>query len=101
MRGFAARKRRGRPPFERADQSAARKTQMKEGRSFITLKRKNKQAYGVLAGVFTMGLYLASNHFPIFKPALLTFTPIDHAMPFLPESIWVYFSAFVLIGIPY
>ena len=67
----------------------------------ITIQRKYKQAYGLAAGVLALSLYMASNHLLLFEPRYLPFTSVDRIIPFVPASIWIYVSAFILIGIPY
>ncbi len=80
----------------------SRKTQAFKVRpALIIIQRKHKQAYGLVAGLLAIGLYMASNHLLLFEPRLLPFTSVDRAIPFAPASIWIYLSAFILIGIPY
>ncbi|MBI3557850.1 MAG: phosphatase PAP2 family protein [Deltaproteobacteria bacterium] len=79
-----------------------RTTQIPEKRQpLLNIPRKYKQAYGLAAGTFALSLYMASNHLLLFEPRYLPFTSIDQVVPFVPASIWIYFSAFILIGIPY
>ena len=42
-------------------------------------------------------LYLIPNHFPVLTPLPLPLTPVDQWLPFLPESIWIYLSEYVLV----
>ncbi len=37
-------------------------------------------------------VYVTINHFPMFPPCELSLTEIDHAMPFWPWTLWLYFG---------
>ena len=43
----------------------------------------------------TMILYLTSNHFHIFRPRLLPLSHIDVAVPFVPQTVWLYVSEYI------
>ncbi len=59
--------------------------------------RKTKATAGLLVGSSITVLYLLSNHFPFFTPVQLPFLWIDHWIPFIPLSVWIYLSAFALV----
>ncbi len=42
-------------------------------------------------------LYLVPNHYPVFSPVELPLTPIDTTLPFIPETIWIYLSEYLLL----
>ncbi len=42
-------------------------------------------------------LYLVPNHYPVFSPVELPLTRIDTAIPFIPETIWIYLSEYPLL----
>jgi hypothetical protein len=44
-------------------------------------------------------LYGIPNHFPYFEPRYLALTPVDHLTPFVVETVWIYFSAYLMIYI--
>lgn len=67
----------------------------------LLLNRKQKTAQGLFIGALAILMYLASNHFPIFVPTILPFTVVDRSIDFIPWTVWVYFSAFLLIAYPY
>ena len=51
---------------------------------------------GWLFACITGPMYLLSNHFPIFTPQLLPMTWIDRAVPFVPQTIFIYMSEYAL-----
>ena len=58
----------------------------------IVLTNKNKFWAGPLLAVFVTALYFLTNHNPIKTPELLNLNSLDLAIPFWPESFWVYLS---------
>ncbi len=60
---------------------------------FLTMRNKN------LAGAITLitacVLYSLANHYPVFVPQQLPMSWIDQAVPFMPETIWIYISEYV------
>jgi len=42
-------------------------------------------------------LYLIPNHYPILTPLILPMTPVDRWVPFIPVSIWIYLSEYLLV----
>lgn len=78
----------------------------KRGRStFLTLplfvSPRNKARVGFLTFIFAALVYMISNHFPVFEPRLLTMTPLDRAIPFLPWTVWIYVSEYVYFVVIY
>lgn len=56
-----------------------------------------RQAF--LAGVFTGAhavVYMVGNHWPVSEPRLLPMTAIDVSTPFLPATVFLYISDYVL-----
>jgi len=62
----------------------------------IFLTKQNKYFYSALWVLIGGSLYMLSNHFPIFPPRLLPMTDLDRAIPFIPQSIWIYSSEMFL-----
>ncbi|OFZ36560.1 MAG: hypothetical protein A2070_09455, partial [Bdellovibrionales bacterium GWC1_52_8] len=58
---------------------------------------QQKWASGLLAFGAAAGLYALTNRFLWHEPRLLQLTFIDHTIPFLPSSIWIYMSAFLFL----
>jgi membrane-associated phospholipid phosphatase len=66
---------------------------------FVT--RENKLLVGFVTFVVAAGVYLISNHYPIFEPRMLPMTAWDQAIPFLPHTVWIYVSEYVYFIIIY
>ncbi len=47
------------------------------------------------------GLYVATNHYPITAPHRLTVLWVDRAIPFCPETVWIYISEWVFLPFAY
>jgi membrane-associated phospholipid phosphatase len=43
-------------------------------------------------------VYYVANHFPLSTPQLLPWTRLDAAVPFLPRTIWIYDSDYLLVA---
>ncbi len=67
----------------------------------LFLNYKNK--YLVLFLLFIVGSlqYLSSNHFQFFDPIYLPMSKIDAAVPFIPQTIWIYMSEYILFPTVY
>jgi membrane-associated phospholipid phosphatase len=65
------------------------------------IRPENKAFVCAAAAAAVMGLYVASNHDPIFTPRPLPYLWIDGVVPFLPWTSWIYVSAFALIPIAF
>src|SRR4051812_941615 len=74
--------------------SSQAKTFFTNGSLPIFLTQKNKYQMGFLLFTIAVGLYLPANHIHFFPPQLLPFSWIDSAIPFLPNSVWVYISEY-------
>jgi hypothetical protein len=55
----------------------------------------NKVFVGVTAFIVCAVTYLTSNHFLINIPTLLPMTSLDLAIPFIPQSVWVYITEYL------
>jgi membrane-associated phospholipid phosphatase len=61
------------------------------------LQSSNKGKY-ILAGYLIFCLfYCGSAHIHVFPTQRLSFTFVDKMMPFLPDSIWIYNSQFLMV----
>lgn len=67
----------------------------------IFLNRRNKNIWGIFAAIFAAGIYMASNRYPIFPPQLLPMSWFDQHIPFLPITVWIYISEYLLIGLAF
>jgi hypothetical protein len=61
----------------------------------LFLTERWKYLAGALMFVFAAILYLASNHLHFYPPQMLPMSWIDHAVPFLPNTVWIYVSEYV------
>ncbi len=62
----------------------------------LFLTQKNKYQTFLLWALMVNGFYLIPNHFPIYEPVYLEFSFIDHWIPFIPNTFWVYTSEFIM-----
>lgn len=67
----------------------------------IFVTRENKHLVGAITFVFAAVIYLMSNHFPFFEPKMLPMTAWDQAIPFIPETVWIYLSEYVFFIVIY
>ncbi len=64
----------------------------------ISLGFRLKMIFALVA-CFAVG-YGYTNHFPIFTPRTLPWTPIDTFFGFHPWTLWIYISDYILIFLP-
>ena len=50
----------------------------------------------VIGVASTLVLYHLSNNYQFMEPRMLSFDFVDRAVPFLPWSVWIYFSEYVI-----
>lgn len=62
----------------------------------IFLTWGNRWIVGGIWTVIAVFLYLSTNHYPIFTPRLLPMTSLDEAIPFIPQTIFIYLSEYPL-----
>jgi membrane-associated phospholipid phosphatase len=62
----------------------------------IFLKPQNKYFFSVLWVFIGASLYLTTNHYPIFPAQMLPMTALDRAIPFIPQTVWIYSSEMFL-----
>ena len=67
----------------------------------IFITRENKYAAGVTLFLFSAVLYLTSNHFQLFTPQYLPMSWVDRAVPFLPNTVWIYLGEYLLFTTVY
>ncbi len=67
----------------------------------ILVHREHRLLGGVLIFGAAAILYLTSNHFHIFTPRLLPLSRIDVAVPFVPQTVWLYVSEYLYAAIIY
>jgi len=62
----------------------------------LFLNRKNKWPCGIIMFLAAIALYLFSNHYHIYEPILLPMSALDNAIPFMPNTVWIYLSEYFL-----
>lgn len=67
----------------------------------VLVHKENRLRVGLLLFVAGSILYLAPNHFHIFRVHFLPLSPIDTAMPFIPQTIWLYVSEYFYVMVIY
>ena len=63
--------------------------------------RKTTWIYFFIGGAATLLLYQWTNRYYILQPKLLKFDAVDSAMPFLPWTVWIYFTEYVFFLVAY
>lgn len=67
----------------------------------LFLTRENKYAVGWVVIALGAAMYLGVNHYPLFEPRQLEFSWIDRAVPFLPNTVWLYMGEYLLFVVTY
>jgi membrane-associated phospholipid phosphatase len=65
------------------------------------LERQNKLVLAVAAAVAHALLYGAPNRIHLAEPVELPMTWVDRAIPFLPQTLWLYLSAYLLVFVAF
>ena len=61
----------------------------------IVVHKEHRLLAGLLLFAVASVLYLTSNHLHIFRPRLLPLSRIDVAVPFVPQTVWLYVSEYL------
>jgi membrane-associated phospholipid phosphatase len=67
----------------------------------LFLTHQNKYTIGFLVFLSCGLLYLSSNHFHLRQPRYLPLAWVDENTPFIPVTVWVYFSEYVYFPLIY
>ncbi len=67
----------------------------------ILIHKENRLIAGPVLFAAAAILYLTSNHFHIFRPRLLPLSRIDMAVPFIPQTVWLYASEYIYFVVIY
>jgi membrane-associated phospholipid phosphatase len=62
----------------------------------LFLSHKNKYLTLLILFVVATCEYLTSNHYHIFDPIYLPMTRLDSMIPFIPQTIWIYMTEYLL-----
>jgi membrane-associated phospholipid phosphatase len=68
---------------------------------WLVRDRKSRWAHLFVGGAATLLLYQLTNRVHLFEPQLLPFGRVDKAMPFLPWTIWIYFTEYAFFVYAY
>jgi membrane-associated phospholipid phosphatase len=61
----------------------------------------NKLRVGGIMFLAAAALYLASNHLHFTIPRLLPLSSLDQAVPFMPNTVWIYLSEYIYFPLIY
>lgn len=67
----------------------------------LFLTKENRLGVGILIFLVSTLFYLTSNHIHIFEPRLLPMSWVDLAVPFLPNTVWIYISEYIFFAVVY
>jgi len=67
----------------------------------LFLTDRNRYPWGVLMFATGAVLYLATNHFHLTAPHRLPLLWMDRAVPFIPETVWIYNSEWIFLPLAY
>ncbi|MBY0471248.1 phosphatase PAP2 family protein [bacterium] len=67
----------------------------------LFLTERNKYVLGALTFLVAVPMYLLANHYPIFTPQQLPLWKWDKMIPFIPETVFVYVSEYILFVAAY
>jgi len=67
----------------------------------LFLTEENRILTGLLLFGSTAFLYVATNHYQLMPPQFLPMTWVDYAIPFLPQTVWLYISEYFFFAMIY
>lgn len=67
----------------------------------LFINQRNRHLIFILLFAAAALLYLTSNRYHITAPRYLTMSRIDSAIPFIPGTIWIYLSDYILFFVLY
>lgn len=82
-------------PVEQVGPKAARMLHAAVPVLWIPAERRVVRALAAMA--FNAVVYLSANHHPRVLPRLLPLSGLDRAVPFLPQTLWIYLSDYFLL----
>ncbi len=68
---------------------------------YLVRDRQSRLVHLFIGGAATLILYQITNRVHLFTPQLLNFTAVDHAMPFWPWTVWIYFTEYAFFVYAY
>ena len=67
----------------------------------IFVNHENKHPIVCALGIIAVLLYVITNHVHIFTPHMLPMSWLDNAIPFIPQTVWIYISEYVFFVVTY
>jgi membrane-associated phospholipid phosphatase len=67
----------------------------------LVINPRNKIWLGIVLFAFAAVLYVVSNRYHFFPAQLLPMTSFDHAIPFIPQTVWIYTSEYIFFIVTY
>lgn len=67
----------------------------------LFINRLNRLSVGAMMFIGGGSLYLLSNHLHFSDPRLLPMSWVDNAVPFLPNTMWIYISEYIYFIVIY
>lgn len=68
---------------------------------WVVRDSRSRWIHLVIGCVATLLLYRLSNRTHFYEPQLLPFTKVDAAMPFMPWTVWIYFTEYLFFVYAY
>lgn len=68
---------------------------------WLVRDKKSRWAHLFVGGAATLILYQITNRVHVVEPRLLEFGAVDRAMPFLPSTVWIYFTEYAFFVYAY
>lgn len=62
----------------------------------LLVNSNNRLRVALITAFLAVVTYLTTNHFHLFTPQLLPLLPLDLAVPFVPWTVWIYTSEYIL-----
>src|SRR3712207_3788130 len=62
------------------------------------ITRENKYPAGLLMFFVGAAIYLTTNHYHLFPPQMLPMSWVDLRVPFIPQTVWIYTSEYLLFA---
>jgi membrane-associated phospholipid phosphatase len=63
----------------------------------LFVNKRNKAMVGWIIAMFASLIYQLSNHIHFFAPTSLPLLALDRAIPFVPQTVWIYVGEYVAI----
>ncbi len=65
------------------------------------LTPRNKIPIAILWVIVAAVIYGFTNRYPVFEPKMLPMSWVDDAVPFIPWTVWIYWSNYLIFAVAY